>query len=147
MIVLSSYLCCCVLLSVFFFFFTQKTAYEVRISDWSSDVCSSDLGGDVGDVPVAALADRLDRRARGADQHPDLPVGDLGVVADDPRNAVGLVLALGHGGVARPLGATHLLGAFRHLELVIGNGDRRSVVEGMRVSVRVDLGGRRSINN
>src|SRR3546814_7409512 len=28
----------------FFFFFKQKTAYEVRISDWSSDVCSSDLG-------------------------------------------------------------------------------------------------------
>src|SRR3546814_4920459 len=28
----------------FFFFFTQKAAYEMRISDWSSDVCSSDLG-------------------------------------------------------------------------------------------------------
>src|SRR3546814_3661998 len=28
-----------------FFFFTQKTAYELRISDWSSDVCSSDLKG------------------------------------------------------------------------------------------------------
>src|SRR3546814_2051150 len=32
-----------------FFFFKQKTAYEVRISDWSSDVCSSDL-----DQPIAA---------------------------------------------------------------------------------------------
>src|SRR3546814_14769361 len=31
-----------------FFFFKQKTAYEMRISDWSSDVCSSDLG-----VPAA----------------------------------------------------------------------------------------------
>src|SRR3546814_1922379 len=35
-----------------FFFFKQKTAYEMRISDWSSDVCSSDLnralGGDDG---------------------------------------------------------------------------------------------------
>src|SRR3546814_19325467 len=30
-------------LHFFFFFFTQKTAYELRISDWSSDVCSSDL--------------------------------------------------------------------------------------------------------
>src|SRR3546814_7119480 len=30
---------------VFFFFFKQKTAYEMRISDWSSDVCSSDLQG------------------------------------------------------------------------------------------------------
>src|SRR3546814_6727375 len=28
---------------MFFFFFEQKTAYEMRISDWSSDVCSSDL--------------------------------------------------------------------------------------------------------
>src|SRR3546814_1068898 len=33
----------CMLLCVFFFF-KQKTAYEMRISDWSSDVCSSDLG-------------------------------------------------------------------------------------------------------
>src|SRR3546814_1131041 len=29
----------------YFFFFKQKTAYELRISDWSSDVCSSDLSG------------------------------------------------------------------------------------------------------
>src|SRR3546814_3146218 len=35
-------LCVC-LCSYFFFFFKQKTAYEMRISDWSSDVCSSDL--------------------------------------------------------------------------------------------------------
>src|SRR3546814_3601024 len=32
-----------VLLHYLFFFFKQKTAYEMRISDWSSDVCSSDL--------------------------------------------------------------------------------------------------------
>src|SRR3546814_18316109 len=32
-----------VLFFVFVFFFKQKTAYEMRISDWSSDVCSSDL--------------------------------------------------------------------------------------------------------
>src|SRR3546814_3541774 len=31
------------IISWWFFFFTQKTAYEMRISDWSSDVCSSDL--------------------------------------------------------------------------------------------------------
>src|SRR3546814_10480697 len=35
----------CLLCWFFFFFFKQKTAYEMRISDWSSDVCSSDLGG------------------------------------------------------------------------------------------------------
>src|SRR3546814_3920479 len=32
----------------FFFFFKQKTAYEMRISDWSSDVCSSDYLVDAG---------------------------------------------------------------------------------------------------
>src|SRR3546814_4455566 len=31
--------------ALFVFFFKQKTAYEMRISDWSSDVCSSDLLG------------------------------------------------------------------------------------------------------
>src|SRR3546814_9073015 len=38
-------MCICVdyFLFFFFFFFKQKTAYEMRISDWSSDVCSSDL--------------------------------------------------------------------------------------------------------
>src|SRR3546814_2669042 len=39
MIVVEYFLC----LLLFFFFFKQKTAYEMRISDWSSDVCSSDL--------------------------------------------------------------------------------------------------------
>src|SRR3546814_4965784 len=33
----------CVMVFYVFFFFKQKTAYEMRISDWSSDVCSSDL--------------------------------------------------------------------------------------------------------
>src|SRR3546814_3197398 len=74
-----------------FFFFSQKTAYEMRISDWSSDVCSSDLDmverfdfgvarcwydGEIHDTPEAAtdranktvtlfLDDRLERsRAR-----------------------------------------------------------------------------------
>src|SRR3546814_18697455 len=35
---------------MFFFFFKQKTAYEMRISDWSSDVCSSDLWLAVHDI-------------------------------------------------------------------------------------------------
>src|SRR3546814_2639286 len=35
-----------------FFFFKQKTAYEVRISDWSSDVCSSDLTDPLGSVDL-----------------------------------------------------------------------------------------------
>src|SRR3546814_7970264 len=36
-------MCLYLLCFFFFFFFKQKTAYEMRISDWSSDVCSSDL--------------------------------------------------------------------------------------------------------
>src|SRR3546814_6565765 len=46
-------------LVLFFFFFKQKTAYEMRISDWSSDVCSSDLH--VADLffAVAELVEHL----------------------------------------------------------------------------------------
>src|SRR3546814_8047582 len=47
------------MLLFFFFFFKQKTAYEMRISDWSSDVCSSDL------APCQARAVRIDACARG----------------------------------------------------------------------------------
>src|SRR3546814_2514853 len=36
------------MLLLFVFFFKHKTAYEMRISDWSSDVCSSDLALDMG---------------------------------------------------------------------------------------------------
>src|SRR3546814_5906357 len=46
-------------LFILFFFFKQKTAYEMRISDWSSGVCSSDLG--------------VDRRGRSATQNARLP--------------------------------------------------------------------------
>src|SRR3546814_11280114 len=50
-----------------FFFFKQKTAYEMRISDWSSDVCSSDLFGDkhaVFDLADQRVARHLARRHR-----------------------------------------------------------------------------------
>src|SRR3546814_10532236 len=40
----------CLYYGHFFFFFKQKTAYEMRISDWSSDVCSSDLS--IGRFPA-----------------------------------------------------------------------------------------------
>src|SRR3546814_9554415 len=39
---------------MFFFFFKQKTAYEMRISDWSSDVCSSDLNATGGAINFIA---------------------------------------------------------------------------------------------
>src|SRR3546814_2578958 len=61
---------------LYFFLFKQKTAYEMRISDWSSDVCSSDLQltGNVGPYHVARELSRRGwhvmptvRNARGAD--------------------------------------------------------------------------------
>src|SRR3546814_8677694 len=56
------------------FFFKQKTAYEMRISDWSSDVCSSDLGdGDIEETNGASSADPGDaggvRAARARRRH------------------------------------------------------------------------------
>src|SRR3546814_1065616 len=66
---------CCML----FFFFKQKTAYEMRISDWSSDVCSSDLLSEFLDFARVQVVrrDRIDLRrvAEGAAAlaatHPD----------------------------------------------------------------------------
>src|SRR3546814_18438609 len=49
---------------VFFFFFKQKTAYEMRISDWSSDVCSSDLAEQSDfDAGNRRLLDMIQRHA------------------------------------------------------------------------------------
>src|SRR3546814_3889546 len=58
--------------SSYFFFFKQKTAYEMRISDWSSDVCSSDLkqvllAAQEGRLAKGERAALLDKRAGGAD--------------------------------------------------------------------------------
>src|SRR3546814_21042470 len=72
---------------VFFFFFKQKTAYELRISDWSSDVCSSDLAGDrftgahrrQRPPPLQQLAGRgLDRTARAGAARPARPTAGAG---------------------------------------------------------------------
>src|SRR3546814_2603518 len=49
-------MCLILLLLLAFFFFKQKTAYEMRISDWSSDVCSSDLH-----VPISLVTSSLPR--------------------------------------------------------------------------------------
>src|SRR3546814_19170903 len=60
--------CLVAVVSIIFFFFKQNTAYEMRISDWSSDVCSSDLRRDLwrqsGSHPDPC-------RGKGADQAPD----------------------------------------------------------------------------
>src|SRR3546814_1287709 len=60
-----------------FFFFKQKTAYEMRISDWSSDVCSSDL--DQSGPP------RIDAEGRGALQGRALRRGRRCVFGRTPR--------------------------------------------------------------
>src|SRR3546814_9944774 len=50
----------CDLVSIYFFVFKQKTAYEMRISDWSSDVCSSDLIEQAGVASIARHAVALE---------------------------------------------------------------------------------------
>src|SRR3546814_1704499 len=71
-----------------FLFFKHKTAYEVRISDWSSDVCSSDLRGRRGDARMVQYAMGVDifrrvperrlARRRAAEQN-----GEFGIEADE----------------------------------------------------------------
>src|SRR3546814_7572480 len=107
---------------VFVFFFKQKTAYEMRISDWSSDVCSSDL--------IAGEPQRADL---------DVELAIARAQAD---------AAAGYPGLARrrlaPLAAAYP--GDRRIQRLLGDmgvaaGDRESVVEGQRADVRVALGG------
>src|SRR3546814_16710352 len=118
---------------MFVFFFKQKTAYEMRISDWSSDVCSSDLTHACFAIQRHAANPVLSCRAAGLSVRPspDRAAGGLGGARQRPDV---------HAGAADRGGA--------------GNGDhdgwrpgtdRKSVVEGKSVSVRVYLGGRRII--
>src|SRR3546814_14575443 len=68
----------------FFFFFKQKTAYEMRISDWSSDVCSSDLRRG----SATSAGDGGDRRHRV-------------LHAADPASAAGVVSPAASGSIRR----------------------------------------------
>src|SRR3546814_5415632 len=70
---------------MYVFFFKQKTAYEMRISDWSSDVCSSDLG----DRPRRR---GTDRRSRAAGIHRDMTA--TGVLERQTGAAIGRPVAL-----------------------------------------------------
>src|SRR3546814_1054389 len=84
-------------LSFFFFRFVfckQKTAYEMRISDWSSDVCSSDLAGLIGE-----FADDFDRNGGGV---PDAiaVVGAVGIGARDEGMPLVRLLEQGHRAIA-----------------------------------------------
>src|SRR3546814_4415427 len=53
---------CLLVVYLIFFFFKQKTAYEMRISDWSSDVCSSDLIKGTDHDAGGGSADDAERR-------------------------------------------------------------------------------------
>src|SRR3546814_8677387 len=67
-----------------FFFFKQKTAYELRIRDWSSDVCSSDLQRRVESEPVIEWDDLVARDRQG---RPGAPITRVGI-GDDRVEAV-----------------------------------------------------------
>src|SRR3546814_20147400 len=64
-----------------FFFFKQKTAYEMRISDWSSDVCSSDL------LPEALPLS--DRSAVAGKRHPSLHIQTVAKSSSRVRGRAG----------------------------------------------------------
>src|SRR3546814_17735327 len=94
----------------------------MRISDWSSDVCSSDLPQRADGCRAGGGAVRQAGEGRALDIAAGGPGGDGG---DEPRRLGG-----------RERGAPGRVG---------GRGDRKSVVSGRSVSVRVALGGRRII--
>src|SRR3546814_12768378 len=106
-------------------FVKQKAAYELRISDWSSDVCSSDLF-DIGE--------RV-RRLLGT-HHADLRLRPREQEARVERTAAHAVIA----GTVRAVTHDREL---RHFAIA----DRKSVEEGKSVSVRVDVGGCRMLKH
>src|SRR3546814_15436617 len=113
---------------LYFFFFKQQTAYEVRISDWSSDVCSSDLNPD----PMARSRRRSLAFGTGTPT--------WGVHAPRYRN-----LRRCQPRTTRPCDAAALSALSVARRAGGSDGDRKSVVEGTRVSVRVDHGGARRL--
>src|SRR3546814_6131080 len=162
-------------------FVKQKTAYEWRISDWSSDVCSSDLlravpppdgrtehrlrAGNAGPPPGAARpAGRADARPGEARRLRQPPAGSTLRRPAAARGARPRAGERAQGAAARraTLGARPQAaqgnadraeapadGDRHHLRLCDPrpgrSADRKSVVTGQRVSVRVDFGGRRII--
>src|SRR3546814_8198563 len=76
-------MCCCVrcvICDLILFCFKQKTAYEMRISDWSSDVCSSDLRRAADDETVGQP-----RAHRLGDVGHRLEIGDAAVIDPVPN--------------------------------------------------------------
>src|SRR3546814_17988466 len=139
-----------------FFFVKQKTAYEMRISDGSSDVCSSDLpdsgGWRCGRVPLHPVTgegtpkEQPPRKLSG--QRTALSGGTL---ESGRRNPSHRRCKPCEGRDAPPVKALRFRdrggdGERRRFRHPFSISDRKSVVEGKSVSVRVKLGGRRYIN-
>src|SRR3546814_10820335 len=65
----------------YFFLFKKKTAYEMRLSDWSSDVCSSDLKGPVQNEPrMPPVPPKSPRAATAIAELPPIPGVKVGAV-------------------------------------------------------------------
>src|SRR3546814_8707860 len=94
-----------------FFFFKQKTAYEMRISDWSSDVCSSDLDHLVDEFEALAARQRPDL---------DVHIAELAVPAGLALEARVLLGRLADGLLVGGLRARGV--DLRLAELLVGNG-------------------------
>src|SRR3546814_11412196 len=102
----------------------------MRISDWSSDVCSSDLAAELRHAEIGTLADHLRAQPLRVDAQ-----RVVGPVAD-------VEMAFRRGLHVGAYAAEPQQLDFRLQQAL---EDRKSVVEGKSVSVRVDLGGRRII--
>src|SRR3546814_8845286 len=89
-----------------FFFFKQKTAYEMRISDWSSDVGSSDLT-----CNDAGQRQSTTRRRRGTAQRQPPPSSAVPHGVSVPHPGHGAVLAAGGRGAGAAAGGCHGVGA------------------------------------
>src|SRR3546814_2252088 len=76
------------MLHICFFFFKQKTAYEMRISDWSSDVCSSDLS--LADLKTA-LGDTTPVEAEAAPREPKIDAQGRSYGTGRRKNAIARV--------------------------------------------------------
>src|SRR3546814_19711065 len=101
----------------------------MRISDWSSDVCSSDL---VGEEEVDVTV-RLEFRVGHDAQQAAVPV------------VVHLTAQVDEGGELAVIEDANQAVLLGDQDAAVGKEDRKSVVSGKRVAVRVDLGGRRII--
>src|SRR3546814_18971239 len=91
-----------------FIFFKQKTAYEMRISDWSSDVCSSDLKRRLGGVIVDEPGIMLDGHASRGDIDDNSAMGALAIFPATLMVAAGVFGEGGQGVLKRPRGTANI---------------------------------------